>query len=118
MRVRYVFPEGNIPTPPYRILESVGGECFQPLAWFSNPGDKIGICGRGRKCGEAKVLFLFRVENVFSFVERELRRFLNVGLFRVGLVIRDSCASPETRLPFFVLGRLALIASPLLLFGY
>jgi len=38
-----------------------------------------------RRSGEPEEVFLFRVENVFSFVVRKLRRFLNVGLFRVGL---------------------------------
>jgi hypothetical protein len=37
----------------------------------------------GRKCGEAEVVFLSRLENVMSFGFMRLRRFLNVGLSRL-----------------------------------
>jgi hypothetical protein len=43
----------------------------------------IGEEGVWRKCGESEVVFLYRLENAFSCVVNELRRFLNVGLSRL-----------------------------------
>src|SRR5271155_2768781 len=40
--------------------------------------------GAGRKCGKPERAILYRLENGFSFVVSGLRRFLNVGLLRVG----------------------------------
>ncbi len=45
--VRCAFAGGKIPPYPYRILESVAGECFQSFASVSNPGNKIGLAAGG-----------------------------------------------------------------------
>jgi hypothetical protein len=47
----------------------------------------------GRKCGEAEVVFLSRLENVMSFGFMRLRRFLNVGLSRLDFSSPFTCSS-------------------------
>jgi len=49
----------------------------------------------GRKCGEAEVVFLSRLENVMSFGFMRLRRFLNVGLSRLDFSSPFACSSPS-----------------------
>jgi hypothetical protein len=46
----------------------------------------------GRKCGEAEVVFLSRLENVMSFGFMRLRRFLNVGLSRLDFSSPFACS--------------------------
>jgi hypothetical protein len=46
-----------------------------------------------RKLGEPEEVFLSRLENVFSFGARGLRRFLNVGLSRLDFSSPFACSS-------------------------
>jgi hypothetical protein len=50
---------------------------------------------QGRKCGEAEVVFLSRLEKVISFGFMRLRRFLNVGLLRLDFSSPFACSSPS-----------------------
>jgi hypothetical protein len=52
LSVRRGFAFAKIYPPPFCLLESVGGECFQSFASISNRGFVIRILGRGRKWGE------------------------------------------------------------------
>jgi hypothetical protein len=57
----------------------------------------IGEEGVWRRCGEPEVVFLFRSENVFSCVVNELRRFLNVRLFRLAATAARAFSLPFGR---------------------
>ena len=61
----------------------------------------------GRKCGEAEVVFLSRLENVMSFGFMSLRRFLNVGLSRLDFSSPFGRGAIPPPLPY---GRLELVA--------